>query len=294
MLRRGVWIGTLVAIVTAVPAAQSATARDVISNISDDQKAYVLSIREAEKEARKSRDVPPEQRLFDYERAPYCREVAGMWVRGNADGTCPDGADLARTAVQCTDGDALVMPMWRRARIAPTAPWGEWQNVDPGGCGVDMLPQLTEADFRRLPLPSPALTLQPDRGWVLINVPTIVTTDPSPVTLQTELLGYPITVEATPTSWTYNFGDGHTLTTTSPGRPYPHHDLAHEYTAPGRATITLTATWTGRYQINDMPTWHTITGTATTTTTSAPFTVEEVTSRLVSTHCNVRPKPDDC
>lgn len=256
--------------------------------------AFRVGTARAQQMARENGAVPPAVQLYRYERAALCREVAGTWTRGSADGTCPEFANTAGTLRQCPDGDTVVMPMWRQQRSSPAAPWGPWQQIDEGGCGVDLLPQLTEADFRELPLPSPALTLQPDRGWVLINVPTIVTTDASPVTLQTELLGYPITVEATPTSWTYDFGDGHTLTTTSPGRPYPHHDLAHEYTAPGRATITLTATWTGRYQINDMPTWHTITGTATTTTTSAPFTVEEVTSRLVSTHCNVRPKPDDC
>jgi len=247
-----------------------------------------------ERLAKQSAAVPPELRLSEFERSPYCREAAAMWVKGFEDGTCAPGANLAQTAVQCEEGDTLVMPMWMRTRVTPASPWGLWDDIDPGGCGVDLLPVLTEADFRRLPIPAPTLTLQPDRGWVLINIETIVSTDPTPITLRTELLGYGITVEATPTRWTYDFGDGHTLTTRSPGHPYPDHDVFHEYENPGTTTITLQAEWTGRYQIDGNPTWRDITGTAITTTTSPPFTVEERTSRLVSDLCTDKPKPPDC
>ena len=168
-----------------------------------------LSAGRAEDLARANLTLPPEQRLAEFERAPYCREAAGQWVMGFADGTCAPGADVAQTSVQCEEGDTLVMPMWMRERATPTSPWGEWDDIDAGGCGVDLLPVLTTEDFRRLPIPAPALTLQPDRGWVLVNIETIVWTDPTPVTLRTDLLGRGVTVEATPVRWTYDFGDGH-------------------------------------------------------------------------------------
>ncbi|MBO3089421.1 hypothetical protein J4038_14165 [Cellulomonas sp. zg-ZUI40] len=254
----------------------------------------LFAAREAERAARANRTLPPELRLFNYERAPQCREAAGIWTRGSADGTCPELANLAGVIQQCEAGDSMVLPMWRQTRATPAAAWGPWEQIDAGGCGVDLLPVLTEADFRLLPLPAPALTLQPDRGWVLINIETIVSTDPTPVTLRTELLGYGITVEATPTRWTYDFGDGHTLSTRSPGHSYPDHDVFHEYENPGTTTITLNAEWTGRYQIDGSPIWRDINGTANTTTTSPPFTVEERTSRLVADLCTDRPKPPDC
>jgi len=253
-----------------------------------------LTVDRAEQLARDNDQVEPVLRQYEYERAPYCREAAGTWVMGFADGTCAPGADLARTSVQCEEGDTLVMPMWMRTRATPASAWSEWDDIDAGGCGVDLLPALTEADFRRLPLPAPVLTLQPDRGWVLINIETIVRTDPTPVTLRTDLLGHGVTVEATPTRWTYDFGDSHTLTTTSPGHPYPDHDVFHEYEQPGTTTITLTAEWTGRYQIDGSPIWRDINGTATTTTTSPPFDIEERTSRLVSGPCTDTPTPPDC
>ncbi|TFH72167.1 hypothetical protein [Cellulomonas sp. HD19AZ1] len=285
----------LVAAVLAASTSPAARADDLDAAVSDDQKAYLITVGAVERRAEQNAAIPLEQRLVDYQRAPNCQNPDGTWIRGSGDGTCPHGEGTPNAPVLCAGpGQSVVWPMWRRERTTPATPWGPWTRLDFGGCSTDLLPTLTEADFRRLPLPAPTLTLQPDRGWVLINIATIVTTDPDPITLRTDLLGHGITVEATPTTWTYDFGDGHTLTTRSPGHPYPHHDVFHEYETPGTTTITLTATWTGRYLIDGTTTWHTINGTATTTTTSTPLTIEERTSHLVATHCNTRPKPADC
>ena len=242
---------------------------------------------------KESEQAPPELRLVRFERAAMCREVAGVWTRGSTDGTCVAPADTAG-ARECPPGDTALQPMWRQQRATPTSPWGPWERIDEGGCGTDLLPTLTEADFRRLPLPAPRLTMQPDRGWVLVNIETIVYTDPTPVTLRTELLGHGVTVEATPVRWTYDFGDGHTLTTRDPGAPHPAFDVVHAYEAPGTATITLTAEWTGRYLVDGSPAWRDVAGTATTTVAGATFTVEERTSRLVSGLCTDTPRPPDC
>ncbi|GIG41954.1 hypothetical protein [Cellulomonas phragmiteti] len=91
------------------------------------------------------------------------------------------------------------------------------------------------------------------------------------------------------------FGDGHTLTTRSPGHPYPDHDTFHEYEWPkAERAITLTAEWTGRDQVDGSAVWRDVDGVALTTTTSAPFRVEERISRLVDGLCTDRPKPPDC
>ncbi len=142
-------------------------------------------------------------------------------------------------------------------------------------------------------LPALTLTLQPDRGWGLVNIETIVSTDPNPVTLRTDLLGIGVTVEATPRRWTCDFGDGHSLATSSPGHAYPDHDVFHEYEQPG-TTTTLTAEWAGRYQVDGSPLWRDVDGTATTATNTAPFTSEERTRRLVSGLCTDVPRPPGC
>ncbi|QCB92360.1 hypothetical protein [Cellulomonas shaoxiangyii] len=213
---------------------------------------------------------------------------------GAPGGGCPPGADTAGALDAC-EGDTIVQPMWRRERATPASPWGQWQQIDSGGCGADILPVLTAEDFRRLPIPAPVLNVQPAADWVLVNMETIVYTDPSPVTLTTDLLGYQVTVEATPTRYTYDFGDGSTpLVTTDPGSPYPAFDTFHVYRALGTRTITLTTEWSGRYQVAGSPAWRDVDGTAQTTATSAPFDVVERTSKLVAELCTAVPTPEDC
>ncbi len=284
----------IVAVVALVLSASAAWAGENLNGRASENHISFTAAR-SEELAQENAGVAPALRLHNYERAALCREVAGTWTKGFSDGTCPPPASTAGVLRDCADGDHIVMPMWRQSRATADAPWGAWQQVDSGGCGVDLLPVLTEADFRRLPLPAPALNIQPAGGWVLVNIPTIVYTDPTPVTLRTDLLGYGVTVEATPTSWTYDFGDNTTpLTTTDPGRPHPAFDVTHTYRTPGTAQITLATTWTGRYQIDGTTLWREINGTATTTTTSDPITIEERTSRLVAELCTATPTPPDC
>ncbi|EYR61766.1 hypothetical protein N866_17610, partial [Actinotalea ferrariae CF5-4] len=124
---------------------------------------------------------------------------------------------------------------------------------------------------------------QPADGRSLVNMPLIVYTDPTPQTLTTTVLGTPVTVRATPTHYTWDFGDTQPpLTTTDPGAPYPTHTLSHPYPAPGTYTLQLTTTWHGHYQVTDTGPWTPIDGTATTTSAPITITVEEATPRLVA------------
>ncbi|WP_456788305.1 hypothetical protein [Cellulomonas sp. P5_C5] len=146
-----------------------------------------------------------------------------------------------------------------------------------------------------MPLAPPVLHLQPDRGWVLVNKETIVTTERTEQTFRTELLGHGIDVIATPDTFTYDFGDdSDTLVTRSEGHPWPDHDTFHFYEDVGTVQITLTTAWKGRYRVDGTTQWRDVVGTAETSVTSAPFSVEERRSHLVSSLCTDIPKPDDC
>lgn len=260
----------------------------------DDSAAVRISAARAEQLAQANKSVPAAVSLFDYARAPLCREVAGVWTMGFPGGGCPEGADMAAAFDECQE-DTVVLPMWRRQRATPTSSWGPWEQIDSGGCGADLLPVLSVEDFRRLPLPAPALNVQPAADWVLVNKETIVYTDASPVILTTDLLGYQVTVEATPTRFTYDFGDGtRPLVTTDPGAPYPAFDTFHVYRDLGTRQITLTTEWSGRYQVAGSTAWRDVDGTAQTTTTSAAFEVVERTSKLVAELCTAVPTPPDC
>lgn len=235
--------------------------------------------------------VPTTQ--WDVMNAMACLEVSGRWVPAADNGTCQNG--VPQSAAMDCGGQEWVEPRWRRYRVPPATAWSPWQQVDFGSCGGEVVPVLTAEDFQRLPLPAPAVHMQPDTGWVLVNKETIAYTDPTPVVLTTQLLGRTVTVEATPTRFTYEWGDGsRPVVTSDPGAPYPAFDVFHVYEDLGSLAITITTEWSGRYQVEGDPQWREVTGAATTTATGPVFEVREVRTRLVTGLCTDEPTPADC
>jgi hypothetical protein len=159
-------------------------------------------------------------------------------------------------------------------------------SVTPGDAspGVQALAAAAATEFRRLPLASGGIARQPARGWTLVNVDTIVRTDPTPQSFDLTLLGTPVEIVARPTSYSWLFGDGSPpLVTTDPGSSWPAHTLAHAYRAAGARQITLTTAWTGSFRVAGSTTWTPIVGEAVTLETSPPFDVREATNALVAT-----------
>ncbi|MEK8225111.1 PKD domain-containing protein [Oerskovia sp. M15] len=119
--------------------------------------------------------------------------------------------------------------------------------MNTGGCltSADLAP-LAEIEFQRLTITPSPVTVQPPDGWTLVNVDTITYTTPTPQTFATTLLGIPVSIRATPTTYTWDFDDGsEPMVTTDPGSAYPHQSIAHTYRSEGSATISLGTTWEG-------------------------------------------------
>ncbi len=192
-----------------------------------------------------------------------------------SDAPCIDdvaGGTITRT---CADGSIALNPLFRRPVDAAGNYTGPWEQIDNGGCPEDPPTTviLTASAFSRLPLTPSALRLQPADGHGLVNADLIVYTDPGTQTLATIVLGTPVTVRATPTRYSWDFGDGTPpLVTTDPGAPYPHHTIARPYTTPGTYQLTLTTTWSGTYQVDSSGPWLPVLGTA--VTVSAPQTTQ--------------------
>lgn len=145
------------------------------------------------------------------------------------------------------------------------------------GAAPVALPALSLEDFRRLPLPAGVPHVEPGRGYTLVNAPTNVYTDAAPVVLDTDLLGFPVRVRATPAQYTWDFGDGSVLGPTSdPGGPYPILSTTHTYTAGGERVITLTTAYTGEYSVAAGP-WLPVPGTA--QVSSAPMGIRVLSGR---------------
>ena len=176
---------------------------------------------------------------------------------GASNKLCPPGQTFATT--------------WTRTGDAPWVNAGSRCTAAGTGGAPVVLPVVTEADLRRLPLPAGPVELQPRTGQALLHVPLVLRTGTDVVVRDTTVLGYPVTVRATPTTWTWDFGDGSALgPTDDPGHPYPRQTLTHAYEVPGEHAITLTTTYTGEYTIAGSP-YLPIAGTA--SVTSAPFAV---------------------
>ncbi len=122
------------------------------------------------------------------------------------------------------------------------------------GTAVVVLPAVTIEDVARLGLPPARATLEPGTGNVVLNVPVNVFADTGPVVRETELLGFPVTIRATPVSFTWSFGDGAVLgPTADPGAPWPAMTTTHTYTTPGTYEVALTTTWTATASVAGLP-----------------------------------------
>ena len=192
------------------------------------------------------------------------------------------GSDTCRASIaNCPPGQFLVTTWTRTGDDVRWINQGNSCTTGATTAAPVVLPTVTEADLRRVPLPASPVNLQPDGGEALLNVPLILHTTTGTVTRDTTVLGYPVTIRATPTSWTWTFGDGSTLgPTADPGNAYPHQSLTHTYTAAGDREITLTTTYTGEYTIAGLP-YRPIDGTA--SVTSAPTPVHVLTGSAVLT-----------
>ena len=108
--------------------------------------------------------------------------------------------------------------------------------------------------------------------FVIFKQPMMVWTSPDKQTFNITLLGTPIEVEATPTSFNWDWGDGQTFETTDPGSPYPNYTVSHPYEVTGNGyVIKLRTSWSARWRIAGQTQWHQVNGTVTTTETSNPF-----------------------
>lgn len=119
--------------------------------------------------------------------------------------------------------------------------------------------------FRRLSWPRSELVIQPPGGTTLVNLPTIFYTDnTAPSRQRVTLLRQGVLIEATPTTYTWHYGDGTSTSTPTAGTPYPAFDITHEYGTVDTFAPRLDTTYTGRYRLEGGP-WIAIPETLTVT-----------------------------
>ncbi|TCN40895.1 hypothetical protein EV644_105179 [Kribbella orskensis] len=186
----------------------------------------------------------------------------GICGRMGPDGTIP--------------GPTRCMPYEADPPVAPT----------PGVVAVRM-PQPQDvrwveilSEYKNVLFPKLNVKVQP-AGRTLVNLDTIVYTEDSKVSATTvTLLGFPVVVEATPMSYTWSFGDGATLTTTSPGKPYPAKEITHKYMKRGGVSVAVTTNYAARFNVAGTG-WQYVDGTVPITGPATPLLVREAVPVLV-------------
>jgi hypothetical protein len=173
------------------------------------------------------------------------------------------------------------------AGTAPGTPFGGWIN-DGGACVdvTDLNPPPSPGEvfsyFERLPLPTLTTRHQPP-GNGLSGLPVIFYTDsPTTQTFTVDIRGFSVVIDATATRFTWHTGDPTTpaITSTDPGRPYPHETVEHDYRS-GTYSSYLTVTWGATFTVNggapaNVP--------GTTTTDGPPVTFDVLQARPVLTN----------
>ncbi|MGP9537536.1 PKD domain-containing protein [Brachybacterium sp. AOP43-C2-M15] len=140
---------------------------------------------------------------------------------------------------------------------------------------------VTQADFARLPVKPLQANAGPADGWLPVNMPNVLHTEPGTQELSTELLDTPVAIRATPVSYHWDLGDGNTVTTTDPGKPYPSEAVSATYTHEGWYDVTLTTTFSGQFSV-DGGEWQDIDGTVEVASDPVPIYSKSLESRLVN------------
>ena len=156
-----------------------------------------------------------------------------------------------------------------------------------------LTPLLVRQQVEKL-VPHPGIGVAPPGGRTLVNLQTVLWADtPADRRLGTvRLLGiYRVALRVHVQQVLWDFGDGTSARTGSPGRPYragehcatvtcPGH-FGHVFGRTGSMTITSQVSWTGQYSVNGGQ-WQTIAGAVTGPQAAAEVTVVQARGVLVA------------
>lgn len=171
-------------------------------------------------------------------------------------------------------------------------------------------------EFTIIPAPASAVTLSDiahfaatpgeiltePSGWAVIGLPLNAVSTATTHTVDGPLLGRSATVRFTPVGWSWDFGDGTTLRTSTGGARWrdlgvPEFDptsSSHVYATRGTRTVTLVTDFRAEYRL-DGGAWLPIPGTLS-LPAAAPATVRAVAARtaLVARDCRADPRGPGC
>ncbi|WP_010203038.1 PKD domain-containing protein [Salinibacterium sp. PAMC 21357] len=153
------------------------------------------------------------------------------------------------------------------------------------------------ATFRPQP---PTAGMQPNQ-WMIVGLDTNFYATASAHIIDGTLFGGTAQVRFTPVSYRWQYGDGHTATTSNPGRTWAQSRIAefdptptsHVYEEPGNYSITLAVTYAAEYRVAGSN-WQTVVGTITIVAPPLSATAGHATTVLVDKDCLANPSGVGC
>lgn len=184
----------------------------------------------------------------------------------------PSGGEEANDAVQVV-GTAACVAYAIRLGQTPDEFCGspDTATVTPG---------LAAAALGRVPIPAARIRVQPPNGRTLVNFATNFYTDREEFTRVVRLLGQRVELRITPARFAWHFDDGRTVTTTSPGAPYPHLEVTHQYLRKGGVSPRVDTTYTAVFRVGGGG-WRPVPGSVTIPGASVDLVVVEASPTLV-------------
>lgn len=143
-----------------------------------------------------------------------------------------------------------------------------------------LTPGIVSQALARLPLPPAQLQIQPVNGRTLVNFDTNFYTERDEFTRAVTLLGRRVELRIWPARFTWRFGDGPTMSTTSPGSAYPHLEITHSYPNADPVRPSVDTTYAAQFRVGNGA-WRPVPGTVTIAGDSVPLEVVEATPTLV-------------
>lgn len=224
------------------------------------------------------------------------REVCSDWfvmIEGTTptvrtwEGEIPECVEAhTPTNLECPGDAGYVLPLWVSPALDDGG-YGPWEQISGYECGEDPLPAAIANAWQAMDITPTSYTTQPSTGWAIASMGVIPVMSAEPQTSAVTVLGTPVLLRATPTSFTWTTSDGTEITSTEASQGHssgatPITFERREY----RAQLTLTTTWTGHYSLNGGTTWVEAPGTATTSSDTTSIHVYNPRVHLVD--CDTR------
>jgi hypothetical protein len=163
---------------------------------------------------------------------------------------CNDASRACVRQVTCDAGEDAPGFVWVQVTDGVEGDT-ECRSSDDSLLRLVVTPGLVARAMERLSWPSSELVIQPPDGRTLVNFRTnFLTTNDEATTQSVTLLGQRVVIEARPSSYGWDFGDGTSSTTSTPGARYPDLDVTHRYLRKGAYAPSVSTTYVGRFRVN--------------------------------------------